>query len=78
MSNPAKHVIEKCGGHESTAAMAGVSATSTYRWTYPKSGGGTGGLIPAKHQSAILEAARAQGIDLSPADFFPPEQGAAA
>lgn len=28
------------------------------------------GLIPARHQQAVLDAAHAKGIPLSPADFF--------
>jgi hypothetical protein len=67
----AKHVIEKCGGPEKVAEMLGCHVTRVYRWTYPAERGGTGGIIPSKRQGALLVAARARGIDLSPADFFP-------
>ena len=70
MENPAKHVIDKCGGHKAVAEMTGTSLTNVYRWTYPKANGGTGGLIPAKYQGPLLTAAKKGGIDLSAADFI--------
>lgn len=50
--------------------MAGVHVSRVFRWTYPKERGGTDGVIPAKHQAALLDRARAAGIDLTPNDFF--------
>lgn len=70
MSNPAENVIRKCGGHQVVADWLGVDVTRVYRWTYPRERGGTGGLVPTKHQSALLERARQEGIPLEPADFF--------
>lgn len=67
---PAERVIEKCGGPETLARMAGVTPARVKRWTFPEHRGGTGGRIPSKHQQALLDAARESGIDLSPADFF--------
>ena len=67
---PAQRVIEKCGGEAAVAKMAGVHISRVHRWTYPKERGGTDGRIPSKHQQPLLDSARAQGIDLSPEDFF--------
>lgn len=68
--NIATRVIDKCGGPEAVAQMVGVNISRVYRWTYPKSRGGTGGLIPSAQQQKLLSAARKRQIDLSPADFF--------
>ncbi len=73
MVNVAQRIIEKCGGPEAVAALAGVHVSRVYRWTYPRERGGTGGLIPTRHQTALLEKARDKGIELTPADFFPSE-----
>lgn len=70
MQTSASRIIEKCGGHEAVAAMAGVHVTRVFRWTYPKERGGTGGIIPHRHQQTLLCKAREQGIALDPADFF--------
>ncbi|HND51982.1 MAG TPA: hypothetical protein PLV92_06280 [Pirellulaceae bacterium] len=63
MSNSAAHVITKLGGIKPTARLAGVSIHAVYGWTYA-------GRIPAKRQRALLDAARAEGLALEPADFF--------
>lgn len=42
-----------------------------YRWTYPKSRNGTGGLIPAPALPSILAAARLQGVVIRPEDLYP-------
>lgn len=70
MNNAASHVIAKCGGPESVAAMLRVTTISVRKWTYPRERGGTGGLIPAKRQVELIRAAAAAGITLAPADFF--------
>jgi len=69
--NVAQNIIKKCGGVSAVADMLSVSTVTVHRWTYPKERGGTGGLVPTKQQGALLEAARAHGIDLRPDDFFP-------
>lgn len=85
--NPAQKIIDKCGGVTAVAEMVGVHVSRVHRWTYPRERGGTDGLIPTKQQQILLEAARAVGVDLQPADFFdapddsstpPPQTGAAA
>jgi hypothetical protein len=71
MRSPAKTIIGRCGGPEAVAKMLGVSKSCVYRWMYPKERGGTGGHIPAKHQTVLLKRAAESGISLEPSDFFP-------
>jgi hypothetical protein len=77
MGSPAENIITKCaaadpekGGHAVIAAWLKIDVSRVYRWTYPKDRGGTGGIIPAKHQQTLLEKAKAADIRLRPADFF--------
>lgn len=63
---PAAHVIEKCGGIDATASLAGLHRSVVNRWQRPKDVGGTGGLVPAKHQPVLI----ANNPKLSPDDFF--------
>ena len=67
---PAARVIEKCGGIESTARLVGRHRSVVNRWLRPKDKGGTGGIVPAEHQQKLLNKAKAEGIELSPNDFF--------
>lgn len=68
----ADHIIEKCGGAPVVCEITGVNISRVYRWRMSKERGGTGGFIPARHHPVILQGARKRGIDLTPADFFPP------
>lgn len=68
----AERIIEKFGGKSAFRERFKVSASRLYRWITPKAKGGTGGRIPPKHQQKLLDAAREEGIDLSPDDFFDP------
>lgn len=76
MLEPAKTVIEICGGAKAVAEMVGRSENRVRRWTYPKERGGTGGLIPSDMQPVLLMAARDRG--LRPDHFFATETGSAA
>lgn len=67
---PARTVIGKIGTHR-VAAITGKHVSRVYRWMYPKSRGGTGGLIPQSDMPALLAYALENQIDLSPAEFFP-------
>lgn len=71
MMEPAKTIIEICGGFDAVAEMVGRHQTRVRRWTYPRDKGGTGGLIPSDMQAPLLEAARKRGIKLKPDHFFP-------
>ena len=70
---PARSVIGKLGV-ETVATVTGKHVSRVYRWMYPKSRGGTGGHIPPEDAAAILDHARQEAIDLTPADFFLSEQ----
>lgn len=47
------------------------SHTSIYRWKYPRSKGGTGGVIPSSAFKLLWKAARFHGIILTVEDMFP-------
>jgi hypothetical protein len=70
MKTPAEVVIEICGGPRAVANICGVDVSRVHRWTYPPDRGGTGGIIPAKHQNTLLDAARSRGLALRPEHFF--------
>jgi hypothetical protein len=74
MLEPAKTVIDICGGLKATAKLARRDLSRVVRWTYPKDRGGTDGRIPSEAQPTLLVAARAEGIDLRPEHFFLPEE----
>lgn len=75
---PAKGIIEKFGGPEKVAAVTGKHVSRVYRWMYPKVRGGSDGFIPQAVAATLLAHAEAEGIDLTPADFFPRTKGEAA
>ena len=70
MSKIADRIIALCGGPQTISEWLGISPTSVYRWTYPRSSGGSGGHIPQKHIEPLLEAAGRRGIPLTLQDFF--------
>lgn len=76
IASPAQRVIEKCGngnfekGLVAISGWTGVSAARVRRWTFTKSKGGTGGVIPTQHQQDIYDRARLKGVDLKAEDFF--------
>lgn len=45
--DPAKSVIERCGGDAAVARLTGRHLISVRRWTWPKKKRGLGGFIPA-------------------------------
>ncbi|MBM7044072.1 hypothetical protein [Rhizobium lusitanum] len=66
---PAKSIIAKIG-IDKVAEITGKHVSRVYRWMYPKERGGTGGMIPNSEVPALLAFAKANNIDLSPAEFF--------
>ncbi len=72
----AERVIRKFGGARRLSAVLKEigrprNATSIYRWTYSRTIGGAGGLIPSSGLKDVLLAARHAGIILSPDDLDP-------
>ena len=74
--DPAKSIIAKIG-IDKVSEITGKHVSRVYRWMYPKDRGGTGGLIPQGDAPALLAYAKANEIDLSPADFFAVRENAA-
>lgn len=67
---PANSIITICGGVAIVAQWTGLNRSSVLRWTHSREKGGTGGIVPAKHQAEILRQAKAAGKRLFPSDFF--------
>jgi len=67
----AERILERFGGARRLAPLIGRDPATVYKWTYPRSAGGTDGLIPTKSYDKVLKAARAEGIYLTPADLDP-------
>ena len=63
--NAAEHVIEALGGTRKAAALLKLPASTVQSWK-------TAGVIPPRRQRAILDIARAAGIELKAEDFIPP------
>lgn len=63
-----ERIFQKVGSGAKVARWCGVHPSQCSRWDW----------IPSKYQQAILDGARAEGIDLTPEDFFETEDGAAA
>lgn len=71
-NDPAYSIIQKLGGCGTLAATLGVGRQAVWKWTQPKTKlGGTGGIIPQRHHVAILEAAQANEVAITAADFLP-------
>jgi hypothetical protein len=70
VSPAAARVIEKCGGVAATARLVGRSKSWVYKWTYPKSRNGRGGVVPHEDAERLLGAAMKGVVPLTPADFF--------
>lgn len=68
---PAKTVIEICGGYAEVARITGRSEVRVRRWEYPKERGGTDGNIPAECQQLLMADARRTKKPLRPEHFFP-------
>lgn len=71
MLEPAKTIIEICGGVRAVAVVSNRSEVRVRRWGYPVDKGGSGGLIPAEIQQVLMQAARQNGWPLRPEHFFP-------
>lgn len=66
---PAKSILDRIGV-EAAARVTGKHISRIYRWTYPTSKGGTGGIIPHTDALKLLDHAREHGIHLDEADFL--------
>jgi hypothetical protein len=78
MLDPASTIIKRFGGIAAVADMLKLNRTSVLRWTHPRERGGTGGLVPTKHQADLMAKARERGVAIKPADFFAAKRDVAA
>lgn len=67
----ASTIIDKFGGTRPLARLLDMPPTTVQSWLVK-------GLIPSKHQIAILETAKREGVSLAPDDFFRIPEGEAA
>jgi hypothetical protein len=76
----AQNIIAKFGGARELARVLKEASedsrdhynpSTIYRWTYPKSEGGTGGEIPTAALKTIVKVARLAGVLLTPEDLYP-------
>ena len=68
MQNIATDVIERIGGTRKAASLLGLPPSTVQSWK-------KAGFIPARRQAALMQAACAIGIELSPADLVPTASG---
>jgi len=67
---PAEVVIAKFGGVRELARALGKDPSTVHRWNTPAEKGGTGGRVPSKVQTRLLELARQRGVALSADDLI--------
>jgi hypothetical protein len=67
----AGRVIKRFGSAYRLAKITGLSFTTVYRWCYPRSAGGSDGVIPRTALPRVLAAATQNGIVLSAEDLDP-------
>lgn len=63
VESPVDQIIKKFGGQNALGRAISVRQSSVARWKKI-------GFIPTRQQTKILIAARSQGIDVKPSDFF--------
>ena len=64
MLNDANSIISQFGGVKKLAKAINKDPATIYRWTYPKSKNGTGGLIPSSALNKVIDAAKRLNIQL--------------
>ena len=69
MNDSAETIIRKADGHRVLAAWCGVAVHTVYRWTYPRSRGGTDGVIPQRYHQRILQRAEVGDVEVTAADL---------
>lgn len=68
--DPADKIIRKFGGLSVVARITSVTVHSVMRWRKPREQGGTGGLIPSRHNQTLLEHAVANDLPITASDFM--------
>jgi hypothetical protein len=67
--DPAKSILDRIG-YETASRVTGKHISRIYRWTYPATKGGTGGVIPHGDAMKILAHARDAGLLIDETDFM--------
>lgn len=68
--DPAKTIIGKVGGVEIASRITGKHISRVYRWMYPPTRGGTGGVVPHSDAVKLLDHAKQHNIPLVAEDFI--------
>lgn len=68
--NPAKNIIDLCGGPQVVSEMTGRTFWRVQRWTWPRAKDGCDGIIPQEAERLILSRAQEFGIDGLVRDLF--------
>lgn len=71
MYTQAEEVIKRFGNPYRVAEIIQRRPSVIYRWTYPKSRGGTNGIIPAPALQELIKAARREGVLLTDECLIP-------
>ena len=61
---PAYSLIEKLGGKAAVAEALGLDKSALSRWCMPRPGG-TGGMVPIRHWSALMRLAKQHNVQLA-------------
>ena len=69
MSEQAKRIIDKFGGPRQLARAIGCQPAAVYRWTYPRTRGGTDGYLPNAVKDRVKSAADLLGIEITVEDW---------
>ena len=67
--SPADRVVAAFGARR-VAEIAGVTTEAVRKWQRRRATAGGGGLIPAQYQATLLNAALAEGIELTAQDLI--------
>lgn len=67
----AERVILKFDGARKLAKALNLDPSTVYKWTYPRSKKGCGGIIPSSVIEQVMVAARREGILLTAEDLLP-------
>lgn len=70
-SKQAQSIYKKFGGARNLARLLGKNPSTVYRWDYPKTKGGTDGLIPSSALREVIKLAFLHGILITAEDLYP-------
>ena len=67
----ADKVISAFGGPKVLSSQLRVTIATVYRWQYPRTRGGSDGLVPAYMWPDLLDLADEMGVELTADHFYP-------